>query len=138
MTDWVTVPDSLVKEALSLAASYLERSRPEDTSDYPVELIDGLIAHFKEAGGCDHSVGICCCAEEDAVAELLLAKDGKLICRDCGGDGYLWSREKYEAAVAKAKAENFGYDVSEGEGNIECMSCDGRGIARIKTALHKT
>lgn len=135
MSDWVTVPDSLVAEALNLVLGYLQQSRPNETSDFPACLIDGLIAYFKEAGGCDHAVGICACAEEAAVAELLLAKGGELTCRLCGGSGSQWSREQYDAAVAKARAEDYPYDVSDWAGYVECDGCDGRGVARMDTVL---
>lgn len=138
MGDWIAAPDLLMKEALELLASYANSEalsrmvgRPESVSDYPVELIDGIIAYFREAGGCDHSVGICACEEEAVAQELMLLKDGKATCRKCGGDGYVWDEDKYLAAVEKARAENSPWDVSEGEGNVACPGCDGAGITRI-------
>lgn len=143
MTDWITVPDSLINEALGLIRqnylamlemarlglirqNYLTDRTPDDTSDYPVELLDGLIAYLSEAGDCDHSVNICACAEQDAVRELRLAKEGKLLCRNCGGDGIIWSEE----AAEKFRREHPDYDDAFA-GNVDCPDCS-RGIARIK------
>ncbi len=127
MTDWITAPDSLINEALGLIRqNYLTDRTPDDTSDYPVELLDGLIAYLSEAGDCDHSVNICACAEQDAVRELRLAKEGKLLCRNCGGDGFIWSEE----AAEKFRREHPDYDDAFA-GNVDCPDCS-RGIARIK------
>lgn len=136
MSDWIAAPDLLMKEALELVAGYANNAAlgrspgaADSVSDFPVALIDGLIEFFREAGGCDHSVGICCCAEEDAARELMLLKDGKTTCSVCGGDGYTWDADKYEAA--RVEAAKLGYDASEGEGAVTCYKCDGAGVTRI-------
>lgn len=130
MSDWVSIPDLVMKEALELAASYAERSKRDDVSDFPADLAKGLIDFFKESGGCDHSVGICACGEEAAAQELLLALDGKRVCIICGGDGYTWDADKYEAARAEAAKE--GYDASEGQGMVPCSKCDGAGVITLE------
>lgn len=122
MTDWVTVPDVALREALKLAAVGLERN---DTTDVPVALLDGLIELFRESGGCDHAVGICCCDEEQAVQELLLAKDGKRTCTGCGGEGFVWDKEK--AAAAQQNADY----ADDWAGMVNCPDCEGKGIKAV-------
>lgn len=126
MSKWVEVPDVVMAEALKLAANGLERNQ---SNGYPVILLDALIEFFREAGGCDHSVNICCCGEEQAAYELELAKDGKRICPVCGSDGYTWDADKYEAARVEAAKE--GYDASEGQGMVPCFKCAGKGVIDI-------
>lgn len=130
MSDYIEVPDSLMREVLEALLHWYPKGS-ESLADVPVALIDSVIEMFKDAGGCDHSVGICACGEEAIAAELLLLKDGKATCRECGGDGYVWSQDKYEAAAAKAKAEDDPYGVSDFAGNVECTDCEGRGIVRL-------
>lgn len=128
MSDYIEVPDSVMREMLeALLAGFPKGST--SLSDVPVGFIDGFIDMVKDAGGCDHSVGICACGEEAIAAELLLLKDGKTTCRICGGDGYTWDADKYEAARVQAAKE--GYDASEGEGAVPCFGCDGKGIVRV-------
>ena len=120
MSKWIEVTDVVMAEALRLAANGLERNQ---TSDFPVALLDGLIEFFREAGGCDHSVGICLCSEEQAAYELELAKVGKRVCPGCGGDGTEWDQAKADEAAAKQSdyADDFA-------GMVKCTGCDGQGV----------
>lgn len=127
MSDWIEVPDSLMRDMLEALLHYFPKDS-EALSDVPVGLIDAFIEMAREAGGCDHSVGICACGEEAIVAELLLLKDGKATCRECGGDGYVWDEAVYEANLKKYADQGYACDSY---GNVPCPGCEGRGIVRL-------
>lgn len=128
MSDYIEVPDSLVHEMLAALMAWFPKDS-DSLADVPTKLIDAFIELVREAGGCDHSVGICMCREEDVVTELLLVKDGRATCRKCGGDTYIWDECLYERN--RLEYEREGYDAPESCGNIKCPGCDGRGTVRL-------
>lgn len=122
MSQWVSVPDEVMRNALQVVLGFWNTDVISDlNSDFPRQLVEGLIDFFQESGGCDHSVGICCCAEEQALSELKLALEGKQSCPQCHGEGF---------------------DVQDDQ-FVNCPRCDSSGAVPVgisppSTPLHQT
>ena len=96
-------------------------------SEYPRALVQAVVDYLSEDLGCDHQVGICMCGVIAVVHELLLNLDGKETCAACSGDGFTWSREKYEAAKVRYADEADFWDL-ESEGYVDCVTCNRQGV----------
>lgn len=90
---WIPVPDHLMTGVVEELATWFPKPAPHTLkvgeSDVPVSLIDGLITYLSEDLGCDHSVNICMCGPKELVYQLKLAREGKRVCPDCGGEGFV-------------------------------------------------
>jgi hypothetical protein len=151
--DWITMPETMLSEVMRLldpipdyrSSADLRDVRRKElaqrkgcTTDVPRTLIEGMVAYLVGSDlTCDHAVNICMCAEIAAHYELTLLLDGKLICAQCGGDGFVFDEASYEAEVRKY-AQWAG--VTEGEiraerddeaGQIPCPACDASGLTRV-------
>jgi len=124
--EWVPVETRLLNHAFEAADFAGSNDR---LTDIPMSLLDGLIELFSEDLGCDHSVGICMCGIIALVAELKLAKMGKMYCPDCHGDGDVWSQEAHDEAL-KRNPERAEYDT-DSLGYIECAKCNRTGIVPV-------
>jgi hypothetical protein len=94
----------LLNAANEIFTAYVD---PEDSIDVSPAYLSALIAELSEGvDGCDHSVGICMCAEVAIIDELHLRLDGKMTCRVCGGDGVTY-REEHTARCATLTAEGY-------------------------------
>lgn len=132
----VTVSDLTWHEAMRVMdplANWPDNARRasrEAASDYPIALVQAVIDYLSIDLTCDHAVNICMCNAAAVVAELQLNLRGRQTCPGCGGEGFTWSRERYEAARAKQIAEWGGqelYDIGEGPGYEPCEQCDRAG-----------
>ena len=132
--DWITVPAMLIQEAAALLTP--PNPTRTETIDVPPNLLRAMIETLGEDTFCDHEVNICMCPETDAVYELGLALDGKLVCQQCGGEGHTWDHQ--QAAITWAQdAEKYGIPFQDARheapfaGNVNCPGCNGHGITRI-------
>lgn len=141
--DWIEIPEVMLSEVLRLIDPVPEHLTSAGlryknaVTDVNRSLIEALVEYLE--GGeltCDHAVNICNCGPAQAHYELKLLLDGKLVCRQCGGEGFVWDQAHYDAEVAKYAAWS---GVTEGEiraerdddaGNIQCPTCKGAGVTR--------
>lgn len=132
MSDWVTVPESLLAHAFQVMSPYPAPANSPGT-DVPSSLLEGIREYLSEDLGCDHSVGICTCSAAGLVQELTLALNGESPCPRCGGDGCDWSPAKYEEAVLdyqnvhECTLEQARSNVSDFDAMTACTVCDGSG-----------
>ena len=137
--EWVTVADWLWHAALREMdpapgpdKPYRE-ALPDSDSEYPRVLVQAVVDYLSEDLTCDHSVNICMCGTSAVVSELMLNMKGKRTCPQCSGDGFVYNKEKYEAAKAKYLAEWRGemwWDI-ESEGYEDCARCNKTGSVDI-------
>jgi uncharacterized protein YbaR (Trm112 family) len=151
-SDWLEVPAGMLSEVLRLIDPVPDRLSSADLRDIrrkelerqklalvdvPRSLVESLIEYLGVDLTCDHAVNICVCAEKAAHYKLQLLLEGKLVCRQCGGDRYVFDQATYDSEVKKY-AEWAG--VTEGEirlerdddaGMIQCPTCKGTGLTRV-------
>ena len=136
---WIEIPETLLSEACrQLDPNPLDKRFWNRTTSINRGLVEALIAYFEEGyDGCDHSVNICQCAIVDVMNELRLALDGEQTCRACGGDGMLWSKERYKEGMTDFMDKNncdrgWAMEVlGETPGDGDCPACNKTGKTRL-------
>lgn len=130
MSEWVSIPENLLAEAGKMLAP----PNPTDAeTDVPRALLEAIVEYFSEDLGCDHSVGICMCGIAGLVEELQLVLGGRKRCDECGGEGFVFDKARYNEAVAEYAAwqgiplDRAKYHLSDSEGMGNCLACDGSG-----------
>lgn len=135
---WIPVPPDLLMEALDVvklgAGDDAER---EALTHVPPALVAALAEYVGDGADCDHSVGICACEWAGIAHELRLALDGEQTCPACGGDGFLFDRERAVQSYRDAAAR-WGMSLTEAEsmlgdsaGMAECSQCGSKGRAKL-------
>lgn len=90
---FIPIEPDLLKEAIEEILSwegdvFIEIEKP---------LVEGLVRSLKrfleEAGGCDHSVGICMCSVTGLLETLSMRLEGKMLCPDCMGEGFRYGSQ---------------------------------------------
>jgi hypothetical protein len=148
LREYIEIPDLLFAAALremnpiydppNNVRKKEEERHKNSVCDVPRDLIEAMIAYLREgAEGPDYSVGIYGNGWAELAAELNLALEGKLTCRNCGGEGINWDEAQWKREIERIAKET-GRSVGEIEeeygdwpGNIKCETCDGAGIVRI-------
>jgi len=88
--------------------------------------IPWIAEELKELGGCDHSVGICACADERLLEELRAALTPKEKCEVCGGSGR--SSEQCRSCGGLDNTNPYrDCESCGGEGYYPCPACTGSG-----------
>lgn len=138
-TAYMEIPDIMLSEIAALLDPVWQPILPErldrmnkinSTTDVPRPLIEMLLKYFEDCidGGCDHEVNVCTCEYQGAAKEIRLLLQGKITCPQCGGDGFVWDKERYDANVAALMAEN-GWT----RGQVEEVHADEPGYADCPT-----
>jgi hypothetical protein len=124
-----------MREALANAVNEMgpqKRYPPGLVADVPRPMIEALIPYLREYDEPgDRSVGIYPNGWCELAGELELALDGKLTCRKCGGEQYVWDEDVYREKFAALSAEDQRYNDCQDYGNVTCPECGGAGVVRI-------
>jgi hypothetical protein len=132
MSDWITIPESLLAHAFQVMNPYPAPANSPGI-DVPPSLLEGILEYLSGDLDCDHSVGICACGSRGLVQEITLALRGQSLCPRCGGDGCDWSAERYAEAVLdyqnahECTLEQARSNVSDFDAMSACSVCDGSG-----------
>ena len=147
--EWMEIPEVLFSELLAACdpvpqvitaerRKQLERQK-DAVTDVNRSLLVAMVEYFDGADlFCDHAVGICSCAAIAVHQELKLFLEGMLTCRACGGEGITWDEDRFKVEIAKIAAadgitEAQARDMcGEGPGFVQCETCGGNGIVRVK------
>lgn len=133
--EYLELSTGLVSEAVTAVVPYLARSRTDrtnsfETYDFSRKFIEALVEEL-EAGDlfCDHSVGICTCSEQQTVAELKLALDGKKPCHDCGGEGFVYNKSRIALEASRSLERGSYFDPEQF--TETCRRCSGSGTVPL-------
>jgi RecJ-like exonuclease len=123
-TEWRPIDGKLLGEAL---CSAFGTTGKVDDVDINVTLIEALV-ELLEAGDmvCDHSVGICCCADLYILNELRLWLAKIKTCPDCGGEGI-------GDFITERKVDDEG-NVWEDNIPVPCGTCHGKCTIPLEVA----
>ena len=137
-----------ITAALIAAGAALEEINPlkqrdhKSTTDVSRKLLQVMAEELRENDEPgDRSVGISANGWAELAGELELAMDGKLTCRECGGEGYVGDEAQYKNEVKRIAKETgeSERDVRNAEsdwlGNQTCPTCNGAGVVRMEVAL---
>lgn len=146
---WMEIPDVLFSELLAACdpvpqvitaerRKQLERQK-DAVSDVNRSLLVAMVEYFDGADlFCDHAVGICSCVAIAVHEELKMFLQGMLTCRACGGEGMTWDEAKFKTEIAKIAERDEVTEAQtreihgEGPGFVQCETCGGNGIVRVK------
>jgi hypothetical protein len=132
-TDWITVPRGLVDEA---AREVLEATVMLNSDNDTVDVPRGLFNHVADflSEGIDSGPGIDCSVLVALVTALRLAEEGKQVCRECGGDGFVYDQEQYDRKYAALSDADRNWDWGDSLGMQDCPSCSREGTVALAVA----
>lgn len=110
MAEWRKIEKELLTDVLKCVETATSITGLEAEFELSETTLKALLEDLKECvDGCDHSVGICMCAEVAIVEELEKRTRGMQTCPLCNGDGFTY-RTEHTDHCSRSQAEGLDCD----------------------------